>query len=52
MFEVKKPFLLFEILYCKQIKIASTRFIKKFYQFIVEKYDIAVKWLIKKVKSH
>ena len=51
MFEVKKPFLLLEIPYFGQNKIASTRFIKKFHQFALEKYDIAVKWLTKKVKS-
>ena len=51
MFEVKKPFLLLEIPYCEQNEIASKRFIKKFHQFTAEKYDIAVKWLTKKVKS-
>ena len=51
MFEVKKPFLLLEIPYCEQNEIASKRFIKKFHQFTGEKYDIAVKWLTKKVKS-
>ena len=51
MFEVKKPFLLLEIPYCEQNEIASKQFIKKFHQFTGEKYDIAVKWLTKKVKS-
>ena len=51
MFEVKEPFLLIEILYCEQNEIASKRFIKKFHQFTSEKYDMAVKWLMKKVKS-
>ena len=45
MFEVKKPFLLLEIPYCEQNKIASKRFIKKFHQFTGGKYDMAVKWL-------
>ena len=49
MFAVKKPFLLLEIPYCEQNKIASKRFIKKFNQFTGDKYDIAVKWSTKKV---
>ena len=44
-------FLLLEILYCEQNKNASKQFIKKFHQFTGEKYDMAVKWLTKKVKS-
>ena len=51
MFEVKKPFLLLEIPYCEQNEIASKQFIKKFHQFTCEKYDMAVNWLTKKVKS-
>ena len=51
MFEVKKLFLLLEIPYCEQNKIASKRFIKKFHHFTGEKYDMPVKWLTKKVKS-
>ena len=51
MFKVKKPFLLLEIPYFEQNKIASKRFIKKFHQFTLEKYDVAVKWLTKEVKS-
>ena len=50
-FEVKKPFLLLELLYFKQNEITSEQIIKKFHQFTGEKY-IAVKWLTKKVKSH
>ena len=37
--------------YCEQNKIASKQFIKKFHQFTGDKYNIAVKWLMKKVKS-
>ena len=51
MFAVKKPFLLLEIPYCQQKEIASKRFIKKLHQCTGDKYDIAVKWLTKKVKS-
>ena len=51
LFVVKKPFLLLEIPFCEQNEIASKRFIKRFHQFTCEKYDIAVKWLTKKVKS-
>ena len=40
-----------KIPYCEQNKIDSKRFIKTFYQFTGEKYDIAVKWLTKKVKT-
>ena len=50
MFKVKKPFLPLEIPYCDQSQIASELFIKKFNQFTVEKHDIAVKCLTKKVK--
>ena len=50
-FEGKKPFLLLEIPYCEPSEIASKRFIKKFHQFTGEIYDVAVKWLTKKVKS-
>ena len=51
MFAVKKPFLMLEIRYCEHNEIASKQFTKKFHQFTGEKYDIAVKWLTKKVKS-
>ena len=51
MFAVKKPFLLLEIQYCEQNKIASKQFIKKLHQFTGGKYDISVKWLMKNVKS-
>ena len=51
MFAVKKLILLLEMLYCGQNKIASKRYIKKFRQFTGDKYDIAVEWLTKKVKS-
>ena len=51
LFAVKKTFLLLEIPDSEQNEIASKRFIKKFHQFTGDKYDIAVKWLTKKVKS-
>ena len=51
MFLAKKPFLLLKIPYREQNEIASKRFLKKFHQFTGDKYDIAVKWLTKKVKS-
>ena len=51
MFLAKKPFLLLKIPYREQNEIASKRFLKKFHQFTGDKYDIAVKWLMKKVKS-
>ena len=51
MFAVKKPFLLLEIPFCEQNEIASKLFIKKFHQFTGDKYDVAVTWLTKKVKS-
>ena len=51
LFVVKKTFLLLEIPDNEQNEIASKRFIKKFHQFTGDKYDIAVKWLTKKVKS-
>ena len=52
MFAEKKPFLLLEIPYFEQNEIASKWFIKKLHQFTGDKYDIAVKWLTKKVKSY
>ena len=51
MFKVKKPFLMLEIPYCEQNEFASKRFVKKFHQFTDKKYDMAIKWLTKKVKS-
>ena len=51
MFTVKKPFLLLEIPYCQQKEITSKQFIKKLHQCTGDKYDIAVTWLTKKVKS-
>ena len=45
---------LFPLLYMSSTnrlyEIASKRLIKKFHQFTCDKYDIAVKWLTKKVK--
>ena len=51
MFPIKKPFLLLQMPHCQQNEIASKRFTKKFHQFAGDKYDIAVKWLTKKLKS-
>ena len=50
MSQVKKPFLLLEIPYCGQNKMASKRFMKNFHQLTGETYNIAVKWLMKKLK--
>ena len=51
LFEAKKLFLLLEVWCCEQSKIALKRFVKKFHQCTHEKYDVAEKWLTKKVKS-
>lgn len=51
MFEAKQPFLLLEMPYCEQNKMALKRFMKEFHQFKYEKNDTAAKWLTKKVKS-
>ena len=51
MSKVKTPLLLLEIPHFEQNEITSKGFIKKRSQFKGEKYNIAVKWLTKKVKQ-
>ena len=46
-----KPFLLIEVPYCEINETASEHFTKKFHQFTNEKYDVAIKWITRKVKS-
>ena len=51
LFDEKKPFLLLEVPYCEINENSSKYFIKSFYQFTNEKYDVAIKWITRKVKS-
>ena len=51
LFDEKKPFLLFEVPNCKINDTTSKHFIKKFHRFPNEKYDVAIKWTPRKVKS-
>ena len=48
MFEANKLFLLF---YFEQNEVTLKLFINGLYKFLGEKYDIAVKWLMKKRKQ-
>lgn len=50
-FEEKKPFLLIELPYCEENELKAKHFIKKFHVFTNSKYDVAIKWITRKVKS-
>ena len=50
LYNEKKPFLLIEVPYCEENETASKHFIKKFHEFTNEKYDVAINWIIRKVK--
>ena len=50
LFDEKKQFLLIEVPYCEINETTSKHFIKKFHQFISEKYDVAIKWI--KIESN
>ena len=50
-FEIKKPFLLIELPYCEQNEKYSKRFLSKFHQFTNNQYDVAIRWITKKVKQ-
>ena len=51
MFEEIKRFLLIEIPFCQQNEIASKTFLKEIHAYTSHGYDIAIKWITKKVSS-
>ena len=50
-FDVKPPVILSKIQYCDKNEVPSKQFIKKFNKFTNDKYDIRIKWLIRKMKT-
>ena len=50
-FEIKKPFILIEIPYCEKNEKLSKRFMAKLNIFTKNYYDIAIKWITKKVRQ-
>ena len=51
LFEEKKPFLLLELPFCELNEKVSKTFLKKFHSFTNNKYDMAIKWITRKVKN-
>ena len=49
--DVKPPVVLTEIPYCDKKEVASKQFMKKFNKFTIDKYDISIKWLTRKMKT-
>ena len=52
LFEVKRKIVLVEIPYCLKNESSSKQFIKKFNKFTNDTFDVRIKWLTKKVKTH
>ena len=50
-FDIPKPLFLAEIPYCPRNETLSKLFIKKFYEFTNNSYEIRIKWITKKVKQ-
>ena len=50
-FDVPKPLVLAEILYCPRNETLSKRFVKKFHEFTNNSCKIRIKWITKKVKQ-
>ena len=50
-FDVPKPLVLAEILYCPRNETLSKLFIKRLHEFTNNSYEIRIKWITKKVKQ-
>ena len=50
-FDIPKPFILIELSFCETNEIKSKHFLKKFYRFTKDRFDAAIKWKTKQVKS-
>ena len=49
LFDIPKPIVLAEILYCPRNETLSKRFIKKLHELTNNSYEIRIKWITKKV---
>ena len=50
-FEIPKAFILIEIPYCEENEMMTTRFLSKFHDMTKQKFNVAIKWITKKVKQ-
>ena len=50
-FDIPKPFILIELPFCETNEIKSKHFLKKFHRFTKDRFDVAIKWKTKQVKS-
>ena len=51
LFTEKKEFILVELPFCESNENVSKRFISKIHEFRENKYEVAIKWITKKVRS-
>ena len=51
LFTEKKEFILVELPFCESNENVSKRFISKIHEFTENKYEVAIKWITKKVRS-
>ena len=50
-FETAKESTLLEFSYCLQNEVVAKRFLSQFHQFTNQKFEVTIKWIIKKIKS-
>ena len=50
-FEIPKSFLLIELLFCETNEIRSKHFLKTFHRFTKDRFEVAIKWKIRQVKT-
>ena len=51
LFEQPKVFIMFEIPFCSENELVAKRFLYKFHDFTKKTYDVAIEWVMRKVKS-
>ena len=50
-FDIPKSFILIELPFCSNSKIKSKHFLKKFYRFTKDRFEVAIKWKTRQVKT-
>ena len=51
LFQEPKQFIMFEIPYCSENELVAKRFLHKFHEFTNGQYEVAIRWMTRKVKS-
>ena len=44
-FDIAKPIIVVEVLFCTKTEVSSKQFMQKFYNFTGSKFDLWIKWI-------